>query len=327
MKYSILKLLLAVPYIFLMRENSFAQNEDIDTASIPHPYNIDAAALQFHPLTLPLPLNPNEALKKLFPGNFFWSDDGGLSLTKDLDSGRLFSLWRCGGCKQQLLNTWMKEEIDTFPYFNCNYTHIPETKIWQDQSGRTHTAIVFSTSDDPEPFGRFKAPVVGIALFGDSSGFSLLRNFSPAIVAAGSYNEIRWWDTIHLTDKVTGFLFSNMNGGPGGPYSGDYLLLLPIRNSVETVLEVLLSDYFSVDSIYWQTKMIVGTGVQDFPDLKAITFGSYRKVALPDGEVGFFGEHEDLFSESHNDKFSWTRTYHFNGTRYELLSEKFEILH
>lgn len=228
-------------------------------------------------IALSHPLDVQEALQVLYPGNYYRMPDP----NSVRDTFKLVE-WACPGCPAKLLNGWIVGEKVRFPLADDNQTRWKDSVHFVDDSGRQNVFLSFSTTANQEgedfiPSGRFTCAFMGLAWFKLIGDKWSLQAFSPGVGCYGAFQTLPDIQVIQLGKNNYGCMLVNSNGGAGGPYLGDLHVFAPVQKQFKEVLQVDNVECMNAGHSSWAFTVNANDINSRFVELQIIIEGTYRK--------------------------------------------------
>ena len=218
-------------------------------------------------ITVAEPFDGWKALRALYPGNYY----------KDADK-QLIS-WSCPACDSK---TYLDINGDSgegmFPFSDGVSTRLIKVYSVKDSTGE-YRYLAFNHSifdEDGFQTSRFTGGVLGIAKFAKSGNAWILRSLTPAVGGYGAFQQCPTPEIITIGDNQYAFLLTHINGGAGGPFDGQMVLIAGVGGRYRQVmLAVGVSSVGGETANAWESHLAVVPGKKVFRDLSITTKGTY----------------------------------------------------
>jgi hypothetical protein len=256
-----------------------------------------------------------KVLRQLFPGKYY-----------DLSSGnyknRLIN-WESKTYKPKGYVDANDGEKYEFPYAAGVATRLLEVYSYKDSSGTQYKMLTFNHSEfdaDGAQVSRFTGGTIGVAKFSLADSTWSLKYFQPAIGAYGAFSQCPTPTLLMIGHDQYAFMIKSLNGGAGGPFSGNLFLIAGADGSYKEVMTVYGAERTITDenSSSWDcTFSAPPSNKRFFRDIIVTIKGTYNAAdfdELPE-EVKPYAKSnkKGKFTLAQRYVYKWGKGYQFQG--------------
>lgn len=271
MKYIFLALILSIA------TRCAAQATDEELTLI----NVSDTVLQNRVMIVPDPFDPQQILRKLFPGKYY-------DLSTAKYTNKLIN-WSCKTCKPKDYPDVNEEGPASFPFNEGVATRLINVIDFKDSTGIEYKVLNFNHSvfdPDGAMTSRFTGGLLGMAKFARTAAGWKLRIFQPAIAAYGAFSSCPSPKPLLIGQDQYGFIIRHFNGPGGGPFYASYYLIAGAGGSYQQMMAtewVEKSANGDPESSSWSAKYQVLPGTKKyFRDILITIDGIYKASDLDD---------------------------------------------